>query len=92
MAFSKIIVNRYRMSGIEQFFRANGADVTRTSGNQNIHRLNLVAVNFGLNGKNVRNAFDDLLIGQRETLWMHCIPPSPLIPAAAAAASPLLFL
>jgi hypothetical protein len=37
VAFGEIVIDRDLMSGIEQFFRANGADVTRAAGDQNVH-------------------------------------------------------
>ena len=37
MAFREVVINRYLMSGVEEFFRANGSDITGAAGDKNIH-------------------------------------------------------
>jgi hypothetical protein len=39
MAFGEVIVNRDLVSGVEEFLRADGADVTRAAGDENIHAI-----------------------------------------------------
>ena len=41
MAFGEIVINRDRMAGTKQFFRANGADVTRAAGDEDVHALTM---------------------------------------------------
>jgi hypothetical protein len=37
MAFGQIVIDRDLMPGVEQFFRANRADVARTAGDKDVH-------------------------------------------------------
>ena len=37
MAFGQIIINRDGVTRVEQFFRANRADISRAAGDKNIH-------------------------------------------------------
>ena len=41
MAFGEVVVNRDLMAGVEQFFRADRADVTRAAGDKNVHAIGL---------------------------------------------------
>jgi hypothetical protein len=41
MAFGEIVINRDRMAGTKQFFRANGANVTRAAGDKDVHALTM---------------------------------------------------
>jgi hypothetical protein len=41
VAFREIIENRDRMTGVQEFFRTDGADVARAAGNENIHAHSL---------------------------------------------------
>jgi hypothetical protein len=37
MAFREVVINRDLMAGVEQFFRANGTDITGTAGDKDVH-------------------------------------------------------
>jgi hypothetical protein len=37
VAFGEIVIDRDSMSGIEQFFRANGSNITGTAGDKDVH-------------------------------------------------------
>ena len=37
MAFREVVINRDLMAGVEQFFRANRADITGAAGDKNVH-------------------------------------------------------
>ena len=37
MAFGEIVIDRDLVPGVEQFFRANGADVAGAAGDKNVH-------------------------------------------------------
>ena len=64
VAFGEVVVNRDLVPRVEQFFRANGPDITGAAGDENVHgRATVNAVPLLLNGKNRSG---------RNGLWLSC--------------------
>ncbi len=42
MALGQVVINRYGVSGIEQFLNANGTDIARAASDKSIHPRSLL--------------------------------------------------
>jgi hypothetical protein len=51
MAFREVVINRDLMSGVEQFFRADGTNITGTAGDKNIHAPSVKKIRGGESSK-----------------------------------------